>query len=90
MLHGKGIGNWNSTSQSWMTKSYEETRQKAMEDKSKYTDKELKIYEISGAQGGGMTNHEKFEVKQFPFPTDPSIRKKETIDIRKVDPKISD
>lgn len=90
MLHGKGIGNWDDASQSWLTKKYEKKRQKGLRDRTKLTSSEILYYEISGAQGLGSTNNETFEIKQFPFPTDSTIRKKKTIDVRKKDKRIGD
>ena len=90
ILHGKGIGNWDEQSQSWLTNKYEDKRRKGLRDRTNLTSDEITYYEISGAQGLGSTNNESFEIKQFPFPTDSSIRKRKTIDIRKVDKKIGD
>jgi hypothetical protein len=82
MQHGKG-------NQYWMTKSYEIDRQHALEDRSKYTDKELIEVDITEIdQGGGRTNHKSFEEYQFPFPMDQNIKQREKIDIRDVDPTI--
>lgn len=90
MLHGKGIGNYSDGDQSFLMKKWNKDRQKGMEDKSKLDANEISLYEISGSEGGGRTLNSTYEVKQFPFPTDPSIRKKQTVDIRKVDPKIGE
>jgi len=90
MLHGKGAGNYSGKDQSWLTRSYESNRIKGLNDESKLTDSEKLIYEISGAQGGGRTNSDTYEIKQFPFPTNPSIRRKQKVDIRKVDPRIGE
>ena len=90
ILHGKGTGNYSDASQSWLTKKYEDKRKKGLTDKTKLTTDELNLYEISGADGTGRTNCETYQVEQFPFPTDPTIRKKITVDMRKVDKKIGD
>ena len=89
MLHGKG-GAWDDTSQVFLTKKCLKKRQKGLLDSTKLTDTEKAIYEISGADGTGMTNSDTYIVKQFPYPTDATIRKKKDIDIRKVDPRIGD
>lgn len=77
MLHGKG-------DQYWMTLDYEAKRRKALEDRYKYDGERLEIVDVSSNSelGGGKTNPESFEVKQFPFPLKQSIRKKKTIDLR--------
>ena len=90
MLHGKGIGNYSENDQSWMTDKYQKKRVKGLEDREKLSASELLTYEISGAQGGGRTITSTYEVKQFPFPVDTTIRRKKTIDIRKVDPRIGE
>jgi len=90
MLHGKGRGNWDRNSQSFLTNKYENKRRKGLRDRTKLTSSEILVYEISGAQGLGSTNNEFFEIKQFPFPTDSTIRKKQTIDVRRTDKKIGD
>jgi len=86
MLHGKGRGNYGPNDQSWMTNSFEEKRKKGLLDRDKLTSSERTKYEISGAQGGGRTNPDTYEIKQFPFPE----TGKKTIDIRKVDPRIGE
>lgn len=82
MQHGKG-------SQYWMTKSYEYDRQHALEDRSTYTSEELAELDItSPAQGGGSTNQDSYELYQFPFPMDQSIKQRKKVDIRDEDPTI--
>jgi len=82
MQHGKG-------SQYWMTKSYEDDRQRGLEDRSKFTTAELEELDItSPSQGGGKTNSDSYEIDQFPFPMDQSIRQRKTIDLREEDPSI--
>jgi len=83
ILHGKG-------NQAFFTDSFETKRRKGLEDKNKLTDEEKSIYEISGSDGGGRTNPSTYEIKQFPFPVNPTIRKRKTVDIRKVDPRIGE
>lgn len=88
MLHGKGGGNYHAGSQSFLTKEYEERRQKGLEDRTVLTASERLKYEISGSDGTGRTNDETYQFDQFPFPMDPSIRKKQKVDIRVVAPEI--
>ena len=90
MLHGKGTGNYSSTDQSFLTQKYHKKRKRGLKDKSKLSADEILYYEISGAQGGGETDNKTYEIKQFPFPVDQSIRRRKKIDIRKVDPRIGE
>jgi len=83
MLTGKG-------NQAILTKKREEERCKAMEDKTGYTSEELETLELTGSWGGGRTSSESFEIEQHPFPTDPSIRTKQKLDIRKVKPELGE
>ena len=73
-----------------MTNSYEEDRLKALEDRSKYTDTQLDLVDVLDdvALGGGRTDDDTYEFKQFPYPTNPQIRTKQTVDIRDVDPAV--
>ena len=83
MLTGKGT-------QAFLTKDYEDNRRKGLLDKTKLTAAERTTYEISGADGGGRTDPDTYEIKQFPFPTDTSIRPRKTIDVRKVMPELGE
>ena len=71
----------------FLTKEFEEDRQRALEDRTRYTDAELDTLGITATQGGGETNDDSYEIKTFPFPLAESHDK---IDIRKVDPRIGD
>ena len=84
MLHGK------CNSQYWLTNKYEKKRLKGLRDRAKLTDDELLEYHIEGDDGGGRTNEETYEVKQSPFPMDTTIRKRQTIDIRRVRPELGE
>jgi hypothetical protein len=75
MLHGRG-------DQKFLTKEYEKYRQRALEDRTRFTDEELDYLEITPGQGGGATNYRKFQVWQWPFPTNPKIRQKQKVDLR--------
>jgi len=82
VIDGKG-------SQNFLTKSYESDRQKALEDRTKYTDAELASVEITTVDvGGGKTLDDTYEFKQYLYPMDTSIRPKEKLDLRDVDPSI--
>jgi hypothetical protein len=85
MLHGKG-------DQYWMTEEYEKDRRKALKDRSKYSDTQLDKVDLLDKPhlGGGRTDPDNWEVWQFPFPMDQSIRRRQKVDIRKVDPAIGD
>lgn len=75
MLHGRG-------NQKFLTKSYEEDRQKALEDRTKFTDAELADLEITNDQGRGRTDYRKYQMYQW-IVSDPKIRKKKKkIDLR--------
>jgi hypothetical protein len=90
MLHGKGTGGYSEDDQSFLTKSYEEDRKKGLRGRNKLSDEDKLYYEISGAQGGGMTDEHTFEIEQFPFPIDTTIRKKQKLDVRKVRPELGE
>lgn len=84
MLNGKG------PNQNFLTKKYAKDRQEGLYDSSNLTADEKTELGISGADGGGRTNDSTFVIEQFPFPTDTTIRKKQKIDVRKVDPRIGE
>ena len=84
VLHGIG------EDQEFLTYDYLKNRRKGLEDRDKLTAAERTQYDISGADGGGRTDPDRYEIKQFPFPTDPSIRSKKTIDVRKVMPELGE
>lgn len=65
-----------------MTKSYEDDRKKALEDRTKFTDSELSNLEIEAYQGTGRTNPDTYIIKQYPYPTNGSIRTRQKIDTR--------
>ena len=75
ILHGKG-------NQKFLTKEYEEDRQKALEDRTRFTDAELTDLEITVDQGRGKTDHRKYEIWQWPFPTNQKVRKRKKINIK--------
>jgi len=81
ILHGKG-------DQLWMTKSFEEDRLKALDDRTLFTDAELTTLELTESQGQGKYDVDTWSIKQYPFPLETSIRKRIKIDIRKAKPKI--
>ena len=73
MLHGKG-------EQYWLTKTYEEKRNRALEWRFRYDEDTLDDLDISGSQGGGATYDKSFIIKQNPFPT----TGKKDVDIRTI------
>jgi len=76
MLTGRG-------EQEWMKKEVQDDRNKALENRDDYTDDELERLEITSIeQGGGETNNDYFEFKQYPYPQDRTYRKREDVDIR--------
>jgi len=83
MLHGKGA-------QNFLSKATEEDIQSAMRDRKGYTENELLALGITESQGMGMTNEKTYQIKQFPFPVDSSIKTKVKVDIRKVKPEIGE
>jgi len=83
MLHGYG-------SQKYLKKSYSDDRAKALLDRSKYGDKDLENWEVEFPDGGGRLNPETYEIKQFPYPMDTAIRPKETINMKKADPRLGE
>lgn len=74
MLTGRG-------NQKFLKKSYEEDRQKALEERTKFTDDELTDLEITTDQGRGKTNYRKYQMLQW-IPLDVTIRKRKKIDLR--------
>jgi hypothetical protein len=76
VLHGKG-------NQAFLTKEYEKDRQRALEDRTRYSEEDLDYLEITPGQGCGATNYRKFQVWQWPFPTNTSVRSRKKIDTRK-------
>jgi len=80
-----GLGDQNI-----LTKKYNEDRNKALYDRTKYTAEELADLEINSLQGDGKRDPDSYTIEQFPYPMDPTIRKKKDIDIRAVDPSIGE
>ena len=76
MLHGYG-------KQKFLRKSYSEDRQRALEDRTRYTEAELEDLEVTeSGEGSGRTNSDTYTIYQFPYPIDSSIRSKKQIDLR--------
>jgi len=61
--------------------SYEKDRQKALEDRTRFTDAELEELEITEDEGRGSTNYRKYQMRQW-IPLDVSIRSRKKIDLR--------
>jgi len=68
----------------WMRKKYEDRRRKGLENRYAYDSAYLTKYGIEYPLGSGRTKDSTYQIKQFPFPTDQSIRQRKTIDIRKI------
>jgi len=83
MLHGKG-------NQYWMTEKYESKRKKGLKDRTKLTEQEIIDHDIEKHQGRGKTDENTYTIKQFPFPLNQTIRKRQKIDIRKVRPELGE
>ena len=83
MLHGKG-------KQRYISKSYEEDRKKGLSDRTKIDSSLHDWYGINVGDGGGRTDINEPRIKQFPFPTDPSIKSRKRLNIRKIDPKLGE
>ena len=82
MLHGKG-------DQYWITESYEDDRRKALKNRNKYDDElleEVDVYDDT-TLGDGKTNPDSYEIEQFPFPVNQSVKSREKVDLRAVDPR---
>jgi len=73
--------NGNGPNQRFLRKSYEEDRQKALEDRTRYTDEELAKLDITNDQGRGKTDYRKYQMYQW-VPMNQKIRKKQRIDLR--------
>jgi len=82
VLDGKG-------NQKILTKSYHEDRDKALYDRSKFTDTERANLEITQFQGTDR-DPDLHTIEQYPYPMDPTIKKKKNINIRKTDPTIGE
>lgn len=74
MLTGRGT-------QKFLKESYEDDRQKALENRDRYDDDELIDLEITTDQGRGKTDYRKYQLKQW-ISLDVSIRPRRKIDLR--------
>lgn len=83
ILHGKG-------NQSFLTQQFEDDRRDLLEDSTDATQDTKDWYGITGSQGGGRTNPDTYEIKQHPFPVRGDVRKKQTLDVRKVMPELGE
>lgn len=81
MQHGYGL-------RKFLKKSYLEDRQKALEDRTKFTAEELDRRNLDvnrPGEGGGRTNPDTYKIDQDGFPIDQSVRKrKKNLDIREI------
>lgn len=90
ILHGKGVGSDGAQDQGFLTESYHKKRCKGLKDKDKLSADEKIKYGIVGSDGGGRTDEGTYQIEQFPFPIDQTIRRAETLDIRKVKPELGE
>jgi hypothetical protein len=74
----------------FISNKYESKRRRGMLDSDNIDSNKLAWYGISGNLGGGRTDPDTYEVWQYPFPVDQSIRQKKKVDVRKVRPEIGD
>lgn len=82
MQHGHG-------KQSFLTKSYQRDRRRALEDRTRFTHKELMDLEVTeSGQGAGATDSDKYKIWQHPYPIDQSVRQRKKVDIRIAHPNI--
>lgn len=75
----------------WLTKTYQSNRIKIREDRTKYASSDISRYDCDNIDiGGGSTDDDNFEIKQYPYPINTSIRPKSKLDIRTHDNRIGD
>jgi len=86
ILHGQGIAADEENDQGFLTKKHLKKRQKGLLDRTKLTAEELERYHIEDTDGLGRTDLEIYEVSQYPFPIDPSIKKREKVNLATVKP----
>lgn len=73
MLNGEG-------NQYWMRKKFNRKRTQRLTDRSRYSDSDLLLYECETIDlGGGRTDSDTYEYKQFPYPQEKSRKQ---LDIR--------
>jgi len=84
MLTGRG-------DQEWMKKDVQDSRNKALENRTGYSDAELERLEITSIEdGGGETDSDNYKVKQYPFPLDTTTGTRQKKDIRYTDKRIGE
>lgn len=68
-----------------LSKKFESKRRRGLLDSDNIDSSLHDWYQISGNQGGGLTNPDTYERKQNPYPVKGAgIRQKKTIDIRDI------
>ncbi len=82
-MHGYG-------DQKFLRKSYHEDRIKGLKDRTRYSDSQLKDWGIKDNQGWGRTDPSIFEIWQFPFPIDTTIRSRQKVNVSRVHPEIGE
>ena len=72
----------------WMTKSYQDNRNKIRKDRTKYDSTDYSRYDCTSIDiGGGDSDDSSYEIKQYPYPI---TKTKYVIDIRTNDSRIGD
>jgi hypothetical protein len=72
----------------WMTGKFQTKRSKIKVDRTKYSSDDLERYDCQSINnGGGMTESDTFEIKQYPFPI---LNPRSSLDIREYDKRIGD
>jgi hypothetical protein len=75
----------------WMTKTFQDKRNKIREDRTKYTSDDISRYDCDSIDiGGGDTDNDNFEIKQYPYPINTTVRPKKRLDVRDYDNRIGD
>ena len=75
----------------WMTSTFQDKRIKIREDRTKYSSDDYTRYDCESVDiGGGDTDGDNFEIKQYPYPINTTVRPKGKLDIRKYDVRIGD
>jgi len=72
----------------WITGKFQTKRIKVKVDRTKYDSDDLERYDCQSINiGGGITDSDTFEIKQYPFPI---VNQRSTLDIREYDKRIGD
>jgi len=86
ILHGQGIAADEDNDQGFLTKTYLKKRRKGKLDRTNLTSDELTRYHIEDDEGLGRTDLTIYEVNQYPFPINSSVKKREKVNLVLVKP----